>query len=284
VRIWAFGEGFVDGFQPSAGTFNESRLEDLDYVIYRAKADNIRVLLTLGNNWQDYGGKNQYVTWVGQSDPDIFYTSPDAIHLYENYINTLLTRKNIYTNTSYADEPTILAWDLMNEPSLSNAENAQNLVQWVNTISSFVRSKDPNHLITVGMNGGEDPTSETLFLNTCSIRYISFCSIHTYPLNGGTLNFPTLNDLESYITKMHIIATAAKKPFVIEEFGIPKNETIYGESSIDSMDSISQFILSTNTSGLFIWNWSLTPDSSFGFSPNDQEYNVASLKKVLGIK
>ena len=47
---------------------------------------------------------------------DEFYTDPNAIMLYKQYAKTIITRVNTITNVSYANDPTIMAYDLMNEP------------------------------------------------------------------------------------------------------------------------------------------------------------------------
>jgi len=52
-----------------------------DNVIAAAKANNIRLIVGLTNNWKDYGGMDVYVNQIlGQGQPhDYFYTSPEVI-------------------------------------------------------------------------------------------------------------------------------------------------------------------------------------------------------------
>jgi mannan endo-1,4-beta-mannosidase len=42
---------------------NLAHLAKLDYVLYKAKQLGIRVMLCLTNNWKDFGGMDQYVSW-----------------------------------------------------------------------------------------------------------------------------------------------------------------------------------------------------------------------------
>ena len=56
LRTWAFCDGSRPGaLQPRAGQLDESVFRALDSVLAQARARNIRLLLTLTNNWQDYG-------------------------------------------------------------------------------------------------------------------------------------------------------------------------------------------------------------------------------------
>lgn len=42
-----------------------------------------------------------------------FYESAPANALYRDYVKALLTRTNSITGTPYADDPTIMAWQLV---------------------------------------------------------------------------------------------------------------------------------------------------------------------------
>ena len=58
VRTWAFCDGNRPGaLQPRAGVFDESVFRALDAVIAQAQERNVRLLLTLTNNWGDYGAR-----------------------------------------------------------------------------------------------------------------------------------------------------------------------------------------------------------------------------------
>jgi mannan endo-1,4-beta-mannosidase len=53
-------------------------LQALDFVIREARKHKVRLILSLCNNWEDYGGKAQYVRWGKEagleltSDDDFF--------------------------------------------------------------------------------------------------------------------------------------------------------------------------------------------------------------------
>ena len=67
-------------------------LQGMDFVLAESKKYNIRLIMTLVNNWGDYGGKTQYVSWAnayeGKSltSDDDFYTDENIRGWYKNYI------------------------------------------------------------------------------------------------------------------------------------------------------------------------------------------------------
>lgn len=67
LRTWGFFDS-SDSLNPAAiqvrpGVFNEHAMRALDFVLWQASRQGMHVLLPLVNNWDDYGGMNQYVEW-----------------------------------------------------------------------------------------------------------------------------------------------------------------------------------------------------------------------------
>ena len=58
----------------------------------------------------------QYAHWAGLEDWSDFYWSPVARGLYQRHLAAMTGRVNTVTGVAYRDDPTIFAWDLMNEP------------------------------------------------------------------------------------------------------------------------------------------------------------------------
>ena len=68
IRTWAFCDGQRSGAaQPVAGEYDENVLRALDFVVAAAQARGLRLLLTLTNYWDDFGGIQQYVEWAEAS-------------------------------------------------------------------------------------------------------------------------------------------------------------------------------------------------------------------------
>ncbi|CAH1418538.1 unnamed protein product [Lactuca virosa] len=122
VRTWAFSDGGNKPLQTSPGFYNEDMFKGLDFVISEAKKYGIHLILSLVNNWDDFGGKKQYVQWArdhgGQylNSDDEFFTNVVVKGYYKNHLKTILTRRNSITGVDYKDDSTIFAWELMNEP------------------------------------------------------------------------------------------------------------------------------------------------------------------------
>src|SRR5207237_4177976 len=71
VRTWAFNERpaaqDAASIQPAAGTYREEGLQALDQSIAEAKARGLRAIVTLVDNWSNYGGLDAYAQWAGKS-------------------------------------------------------------------------------------------------------------------------------------------------------------------------------------------------------------------------
>ncbi|KAK6150311.1 hypothetical protein DH2020_015243 [Rehmannia glutinosa] len=139
ARTWAFSDGDINGaLQTSPGKYNEQVFEGLDFVVAEAKKRGIYLILSLVNNYNDFGGKKQYVQWARDqgrnlANDDAFFTDPVVKGFYKNHIKTVLTRVNTITRIAYKDDPTILAWELMNEPrceSTSHGKSCPNQTIW----------------------------------------------------------------------------------------------------------------------------------------------------------
>lgn len=89
-----------------------------DYVIASAKAHGIKLLLTLSNNWNDFGGIDVYNDRFSKSSPTYhsdFFGKPEVKKEFKRYISALFSRVNGITGVKYGEDPTILAWELINE-------------------------------------------------------------------------------------------------------------------------------------------------------------------------
>ena len=51
------------------------------------------------------------------------------------------------------DDPTIMAWELCNEPRCEGDFSASILQDWVEQQAEFLKSLDPFHLLTIGTEG-----------------------------------------------------------------------------------------------------------------------------------
>ncbi|XP_058070772.1 mannan endo-1,4-beta-mannosidase 6-like [Magnolia sinica] len=201
-RTWAFSDGGPNALQTSPGVFDERVFQALDFVIAEARKHRIRLILSLVNNLNAFGGKAQYVRWAQAagvnvtSTPDSFFSDSTIKGYYKDYVKTILTRKNSYSRVKYSEEPAIFAWELMNEPRCESSSSAAILQAWIAEMAAFIKSLDQKHLLTVGLEGFYGPkTSERAgvnpgvwadslgsdFIKNSAIEHIDFASVHAYP-------------------------------------------------------------------------------------------------------
>ena len=178
IRTWGFGEGCEDYnlefcedvssyFQPLAEVYNESAFEHFDRIVYEAGKRNIRLIVPLVNNWYEHGGIPRYVCWLKQlGDPsdcnvrlmsdemhDTFYTDPTLRKWYQDYVKYFVTHVNTITGIPYADDPTIMAWELINEPRARSDPSGGTLHKWIVDMSAYLANYAPNQLIGTGEEG-----------------------------------------------------------------------------------------------------------------------------------
>lgn len=266
ARVWAFRDGSdwrppryrQQAFAPlqiAPGLYNETMFRALDEVIVAAERAGVYVTLTLTNWHHDYGGIETYVKWVkGGSDLSDwtvynFYADARTRLLFKANLVAMALRRNSVTGRLYRDDPTIISWDLINEPRCSacpGATKAEALQAWVGEMSGFMKSLDPHHLVTVSSEGyyGES-TTELMLANpglwaVCegmdyhqlySLPGVDYAVAHLYLEMKTWDDFAKANcDAKCALSwsrrwmQSHINYTDSVlgKPFVLEEFGLPK--------------------------------------------------------------
>lgn len=72
-------------------------LKGLDFVIYEARRHGIKLILSLVNNYDNFGGKHQYVKWARNdghniTSEDDFFTNTAVKGFYKNHIKVMFFR------------------------------------------------------------------------------------------------------------------------------------------------------------------------------------------------
>jgi len=256
IRTWAFNDGACqwNALQTSPGVYQEYVFQGLDYVLYRADQLGLRVLLALVNNWDDYGGMNQYVAWAAAGSHDDFYTNSNCKSWYKNHISTVLNRVNTFNGRTYKNDPTVFAWELGNEPR-AQTKGLAVLNAWVAEMSAYIKSIDPNHMVAVGIEGfystNKNPVSwmrymGTDFVSTQQPSTVDFAVAHSWPDWWGINQTTTMNFVQQQIADAH---TVLKKPFVLEEFG--KKRPI--ETRDDWFQHYLDLIYNNRAAGWLLW-------------------------------
>ncbi|MBI2897012.1 MAG: cellulase family glycosylhydrolase [Deltaproteobacteria bacterium] len=260
VRTWAFNDDPESGtvIQEAPLAYSEAGLVGLDRVIAAAGAHGLRLVLPLGNYWPDYGGVPQYLRWHGlpPGRPDRFFTDPGVRSHFRAHIEHLSSRKNTVTGIRYRDDPTILAWELLNEPRGTglDAEGAA-LASWVAEMADTVRRADPNHLVGTGEEGFDSvggldsaywrrlgarelvsPGAGSDFLANTAL--VDFASCHVYPEAWGVPPRDVAEAGTRWIEEHARIAATLGKPLVVGEFGLRNRELAGGAFTVAERRSI----------------------------------------------
>jgi len=235
--------------QPAPGRYNEEVLDGLDFLLAEMKKRDMYAVVCLNNFWNWSGGMGQYVVWSGVADsipypppaPNgnwdsyqkfaaSFYTNTKAVELFNNHIRFIVSRENPYTATRYGDDPTIMSWELANEPRGVNNIDAYR--QWIDSTANFIKSLDPNHLVTTGSEGNTSNSfAGTNLATDHSSPAIDYTTAHIWVQNWGvylpekadsTLGL-SIEYAKTYLKEHAAMAKSIGKPLVLEEFGISRD-------------------------------------------------------------
>lgn len=256
ARTWAFNDGQYKALQTSPGVYDEQVFQALDFVVSEAKKYGLRLILSLVNNYVNFGGKAQYVQWArnaGQNlnSEDDFFTNPTVKGYYKNHVKTVLTRVNSITGVAYKDDPTIFAWELMNEPRCQSDPSGRTIQGWIEEMASHVKSIDGNHLLEAGLEGfyGESRKEinpgfsvGTDFISNNQIPGLDFATIHSYPdiWLAGSDDQTQISFVKSWIENhLEDGSTILKKPVLFVEFGKSSKDPGFG---IDQRDNLFDMV------------------------------------------
>ncbi|KAI3863042.1 hypothetical protein MKW92_032445 [Papaver armeniacum] len=254
-RTWAFSDGSNQALdlQISPGVYDERVFQALDFVISEARRYGIRLIMSLVNNYNDYGGRPQYAQWAKSageqiSSDDDFYTNPVLKEYYKNHVKKVLTRFNTITKVAYKDDPTIMAWELMNEPRCQADTSGKTVQGWVQEMATYTKSIDNKHLLEIGMEGfyGDSMPEKkqnnpgyqvgTDFISNNLIKEIDFATIHAYPdiWLSGQNDYAQLGFVQKWMSShWEDSKTILRKPLVFSEFGKSSKDPGYTLSARD---------------------------------------------------
>ncbi|OQE14050.1 hypothetical protein PENFLA_c041G10472 [Penicillium flavigenum] len=227
LRTWGFndvntvpGEGTVyfQLHENGVSTINTGKdgLQRLDYVVSAAEKEGIKLIIPFVNNWDDYGGMNAYAKAYG-GDKISWYTDADMQGAYQAYIKAVVSR--------YADSPSIFAWELANEPRCASCDTSV-INKWATETSAFIKSLDPNHLVTIGDEGmGLEGSTDYPYTNVegtdfalnLAIPDVDFGTLHLYTTDWGVTNNSWGN---TWVQDHATICESLGKPCLFEEYGM----------------------------------------------------------------
>ena len=256
------GAGMINGvqrveppLQTEPGKFDETVLDGLDLVLAEMGKRDLKAVIFLSNNWEWSGGFQQYLTWNNLVPEDrktrkltwdeqrdivsLFYGCAPCKQNYNQQLDLILNRTNKYNGKKYTQEPAIMAWELANEPRPMRPVADQDYKKWIADVAARIKSKDKNHLVTIGHEGFMGTENLELFEEIHRDKNIDYLTIHIWAKNWGwfkedkvTEGFPNVVAKATEYINQHLpIAEKLNKPLVIEEFGLPRDKQSFDINS-----------------------------------------------------
>ncbi len=265
LRTWGFSNETWHGFELAPGEYNEAEFMLFDYIMYSAQEHNIRVIITLENYWEAYGGIDKKLSWAGltggsHANRAQYFSNETCKQWYKDYAKHFAERTNYFTGVQYKDDPTIFAWDLMNEPRYQDAcEDSTGLTlrAWVDEMGEYIKSVDPNHMVYAGLEGhglkygfGGDEGNPFVYIQQSP--YIDFCSAHPYPDEHWANMTPedTKTTMLQWIADSHEVVG---KPFVVTEFNV--HSSLSAEEYEAYWKAVFDTIEEQDTAGGLFWEF-----------------------------
>lgn len=294
VLVGADGENGIKtrvepSLQVAPGVYNDTILAGLDYFMNELRERDMTAVLYLNNSWEWSGGYSVYLQWSGHGDAVVpavdgwpaymeyvkqFPQSDSAKALFANHVNYIVSRTNRYNQIKYVDDPTIMSWQIGNEPRAFSDENKEPFARWMADVAAQIKSLDPNHMVSSGSEGLWGCEMDmNLFEKIHADPNINYLNIHIWPYNWSWVKADSLKELlpcakentKKYIDDHMVIARKYSKPIVLEEFGFPRDGFSFSkEAPTTARDEYYRYVFDLirqdrESGGLFagcnFWAW-----------------------------
>ena len=294
VLVGADGENGIKtrvepSLQVAPGVYNDTILAGLDYFMNELRERDMTAVLYLNNSWEWSGGYSVYLQWSGHGDAVVpavdgwpaymeyvkqFPQSDSAKALFANHVNYIVSRTNRYNQIKYVDDPTIMSWQIGNEPRAFSDENKEPFARWMADVAAQIKSLDPNHMVSSGSEGSWGCEMDmNLFEKIHADHNINYLNIHIWPYNWSWVKADSLKELlprakentKKYIDDHMVIARKYSKPIVLEEFGFPRDGFSFSkEAPTTARDEYYRYVFDLirqdrESGGLFagcnFWAW-----------------------------
>jgi mannan endo-1,4-beta-mannosidase len=292
-------------FQSAPGVVNEDLLVGLDFLLDEMGKRDMKAVVFLNNMWEWSGGMSVYSEWFGEgpaSDPGEtgdwhgfqnhaarFYFNEEAQQAWRSYIKIVIERTNSLNGVKYNEDPTIMSWQLANEPRPGSGdeglENGDQFIAWVHESAEFIKQLAPRHLLSTGNEGlAGSRNSEHIYLQAHSSSNVDYLTFHMWAKNWGWFDASnmeasfavTKDSASAYIHKHIEYAKQLNKPTVLSEFGLGRDyESFEPGSPVTYRDTYLEYVFglleesmhdNSPVAGSNFWSW-----GGFGI-PQHEDY------------
>lgn len=268
--------------QPEQGRFESSALDGLDILLDEMRKRDMRAVIFFSNNWEWSGGFQQYLIWNNVIDRrwladkptwdelrDLtarFYSCEPCTEAYRYQVEYVLARRNTVNKRRYVDDPTIMAWQLANEPRPMRPHANEAYKRWIAQTAALIRARAPRQLIAIGHEGRIGTESLSIFEAIHADPNIDYLTIHIWPKNWGWFENGRMSEgfdgalsrTREYIDEHIAVARRLGKPLVIEEFGLPRDAQAFDPAAPTRLrdryfEAVFGYIRDARVAGVNFW-------------------------------
>ena len=240
-------------FQPLATTNGVRDWTAFDRTLATARAHGYRVIATLIDQWGDCGVST--VNGYGYKDLNWYqnaYKQTDTAGTvsYRDWAQEVASR--------YKTDPTVLAWQLVNEPEVGDCNVTPEstataaLKSFATDVSGAVKAVDPNHLISLGTIGsGQCGAQGGDFHDVMTVPTLDLCEFHDYNPNA-LVPGDAFNGLPQRINQCNSLG----KPLIVGEMGVRPIDvagTLADRAKVVGDKVCAQF--TAGVAGVLLWAW-----------------------------
>jgi mannan endo-1,4-beta-mannosidase len=268
-------------FQQLATTNGARDWTAFDRTLATARAHGYKVVATLVDQWGDCGVTNgagygyKDVNWYQSAYKQ---TDGAATVSYREWAQQVAAR--------YRNDPTILAWQLVNEPEVKPSSGADcstvpestaasTLKSFAADVAGAIRAADPNHLISLGtIGGGQCGTQGADYKDVMSVAALDLCEYHDY-----TPNQPIPGDQWNGLQVRLNQCNELGKPLLVGEMGVRPSDvggTLQARANVVAGKLCAQF--NAGVAGVMLWAWDKDGSllDNFDIGPGDPVLSVLS--------
>lgn len=228
-----------------------------DKTLAVARRNGVKVIPVLGDQWgggcegwRDTPSGYKTSSWYQSGYRSAAGSAPGLPQSYRDFVAAVTRR--------YRDDPTVLAWQLMNEAESKTSVDGECLPDaaavlrtWAGDMARLVKRIDPNHLLSIGtIGGGQCGTSGDEYKSLHDIPEVDLCEYHDYSLEAMP------GDQWNGLTVRLRQAQNLGKPLFIGEAGIRPEHlggTLEARAALFKAKMDAQF--AAGISGYLMWAW-----------------------------
>ncbi|HEV7606846.1 MAG TPA: cellulase family glycosylhydrolase [Steroidobacteraceae bacterium] len=231
---------------------DETLWQGLDFLLAEMAKRDMKAVLYVNNFWQWSGGMATYVSWsTGKAvaDPDVtgdwntyintsasFYRDARAQGEFRFALKQLIARKNSVSGRMYVEDPTIMSWQLANEPRPGvdgDSTYFEAFSQWIADTAALIKTLAPRQLVSTGSEGWMGTAgSRDLYVKSHTPKSVDYLTFHMWapnwqwfdPKNAAVTYDGAWTKMQDYLNWHIDTANKMGKPIVLEEFGINRDE------------------------------------------------------------